>query len=128
MRAICPITPLAFLLIVLTSATLASTADDVCDDEAGDAVLNCFTTKVTTDLDAPVPTATFWGSFCDDPVISAGQTDGSLTPVVVLSSDTGFVTIDLTGNADPADVLFVIGCPCDTCGTRVTRQKQSSAG
>ena len=112
---------LALLLTLAPSYVAADGEDEICnDDEAGVGVLDCLVTKITTDLDAPVPTATFWGSFCDDPVISAGQTDGSVTSVVDLSSSSGFVTIDLTGNVAPADVLFVIECPCKTCETRVT--------
>ena len=120
MQAIRLVRSTVLIFLVLLAPALAAAAE-ICDDEAAvDTVLDCFVTKVTTDLDAPVPTATFWGSFCDDPVVSAGQTDGGVTSVVVLSSDAGFVTIDLSGNADPADVLFRIECPCDNCDTRVT--------
>jgi hypothetical protein len=96
--------------------------DELCDDadEVTDTVLTCDVTKVTTDLDAAVPTATFWGSFCENPTVTAGQTDGSNAAVMVLSSGGNFVTVDLTGNDDPADVLFTIDCPCDTCACKVT--------
>ena len=41
--------------------------DEICDDpEVGDA-LTCNVTKVVLELDAPVPTGTFFGEFCDDP-------------------------------------------------------------
>ena len=95
--------------------------DEVCDDEELlDTVLDCNVTKVTTDLDSPIPVATFWGTFCDNPLVSAGQTDGTSTPVLNLSSGTNFVTVDLTGNDDPAGVVFTIECPCETCECKVT--------
>jgi len=95
--------------------------DEICDDadELVDTILTCLVTKVTTDLDAAIPTATFWGSFCDNPVISAGQTDGTITEVLVLDSGSGFATVDLTGNDDPANTLFKIVCPCDVCTCKV---------
>ena len=95
--------------------------DEVCDDadELIDTILTCLVTKVTTDLDAAIPTATFWGSYCDNPIVSAGQTDGTITPVLVLDSGSGFITVDLTGNDDPANTLFKIECPCDVCTCKV---------
>jgi hypothetical protein len=93
--------------------------DEICDDEITDGpVLTCNVTKVTTDLD--VPAATFWGTFCENPEVTAGQTDGTNTPVQVLSSGANFVTVDLTGNDGAADVLFTILCPCDTCKCKLT--------
>ena len=91
--------------------------DEICDDDelAGEQVLTCEVTKVTTDLDAAVPTATFWGTFCDNPTVLVGQEDGTLQPVMVLSMGLGFVTVDLTGNDDASDVHFVIECPCESC-------------
>jgi hypothetical protein len=99
--------------------------DEACDDlddedEVPDAILDCNVTKVTTDLDSPVPTATFWGSFCENPTVSAGQTDGSMAPVLVLSYSDNHVTVDLTGNSDPMDQLYSIECPCETCDINVT--------
>ena len=94
--------------------------DEICDDEASAGLtLDCDVTKVTTDLDSG-PSATFWGMFCDNPAVSAGQTDGSSTPVMILSAGTSFITVDLTGNDDAADVVFTIECPCETCLTQVT--------
>jgi len=96
--------------------------DELCDDadEVVDLVLTCDITKVTTDLDAAVPTATFWGSYCENPTVEAGQTDGTHTAVMVLSSGANFVTVDLTGNDDAADVKFRVNCPCDTCQCKLT--------
>jgi hypothetical protein len=96
--------------------------DDLCDDEdeIGDVVLGCEVTKVTTSLEGPVPSTTFWGTFCDGPTVFAGQTDGTLQPLLVLSASPSFLTVDLTGNDDPADVVFKIGCPCETCDYKLT--------
>lgn len=104
--------------------------DEICDDEdeASDAVLDCFVTKVTTDLDAAIPTATFWGTFCETPNVTAGQTDGSQTGVLILSNSGNHITIDLTGNDDPADTLFSIECPCETCDCKVTIGAVGPAG
>ena len=86
--------------------------DELCDDEGGDGdfqgTLACEVTKVTTDLDAPVPSATFFGSFCESPTVCAGQSDGTCTPVLILAAGANFITIDLTGNTGPADVVFTI--------------------
>jgi hypothetical protein len=95
-------------------------ADEICDDEAPDVTLTCETTKVTTDLDSPVPTATFWGTYCESPLVFAGQMDGTLAAVMILSNGLNFITVDLTGNDDPADVLFVVECPCDWCRNELT--------
>jgi hypothetical protein len=86
--------------------------DDICDDEGGPDVLTCDITKVTTDLDAAIPTATFWGEFCLMPVVLAGQTDGTMVPVPIMGAGINFITVDLTGNDAPMDVLFQIECPC----------------
>ena len=94
--------------------------DEICDDEQPDLILTCEVTKVTTDLDSPVPTATFWGTFCENPTVTAGQVDGTHVPVMVLSAGLNFVTVDLTGNSDPADVVFTMECPCDTCRCKLT--------
>ena len=75
---------------------------------------------MTSDLDGPLPSATFWGTFCDSPTVSVGQTDGSLTDALVLSSAPGFITIDLTGNADPMDALFRIECSPKVCDWKLT--------
>ena len=83
-------------------------------------VNDCFVTKVTSDLDGPLPTATFWGTFCDSPTVSIGQTDGSLQDAIVLSSAPGFVTVDLTGNADPMDALVRIECAPKVCDWKLT--------
>jgi hypothetical protein len=96
--------------------------DEVCDDDEipSDQVLTCDITKVTTDLDSPIPTATFWGEFCENPTVTAGQTDGSRTAVLILGAGNGFITVDLSGNDDPADVLFDITCPCEHCTCKLT--------
>lgn len=104
--------------------------DEVCDDEdeAGDVVLDCFVSKVTQDHESEIPTATFWGTFCENPVVAAGQLDGSVQPVLVLSSATGFITVDLTGNDDPADTQFYIDCPCELCDLNLTVGAAGSDG
>ena len=96
--------------------------DEICDgsDETPDLILDCDVTKVTTDLDAAIPTATFWGTFCEDPVVTAGQADGTRQPVMILASGMNFITVDLTGNDDAADVVFDIECPCETCAFNLT--------
>jgi hypothetical protein len=94
--------------------------DDVCDDENTDLILICDVSKVTTDLDSAIPTATFWGTYCDGPLVFAGQTDGTRVPLMVLASGTSFITVDLTGNDDPADVMMDIECPCDFCSLSLT--------
>jgi cysteine-rich repeat protein len=96
--------------------------DGICDDDeiAGDQVLTCEVSKVTANLDLPVPTATFWGTFCENPTVVAGQVDGTFQPVMILSVGPGFITVDLTGNDDPAEVTFSIECPCETCEMAVT--------
>jgi hypothetical protein len=94
--------------------------DDENMDEDGDAVLNCTVTKVTTDLDAAIPSATFWGEFCESPLVSVGQEDGTLQGLLILAAGLNFITVDLGDNTDGADYLFVIECPCETCETNVT--------
>jgi hypothetical protein len=96
--------------------------DEICDDEDDENmdILDCFVTKVTTDLDSPIPTATFWGEFCNDPVVSAGQTDGSLQDLFNLNSSSNHITVDLTGNDGAMDALFRITCPCEVCDNNVT--------
>jgi len=94
--------------------------DEICDDETGDIIYTCDVTKVTTDLDSPVPTATFWGVFCEGPLVYAGQMDGTSLPVMVLSAGLNFITVDLTGNDAAADVLFTIECPCEVCMNQLT--------
>jgi len=106
--------------------------DQLCDDENldedGDAVLTCFVTKVTTDLEAAVPTATFWGEFCDVPVVTAGQSDGTMAGLMILANGLNFITVDITGLTDPMDVLFRIECPCATCDSLVTIGAVGPAG
>ena len=93
--------------------------DETCDDEiVGGPVLTCDVTKVTIDFDGP--SATFWGTFCENPTVTAGQLDGTHLPVLVLIAAAGFVTVDLTGNDNPADVFFRITCPCSTCTCELT--------
>ena len=47
--------------------------DEICDDDevGGTWVLDCDISKVTTDLDMAIPTVTFWGEFCEMPLVSA---------------------------------------------------------
>jgi hypothetical protein len=98
--------------------------DHMCDDENmdedGDAVLTCMVTKVTTDLDGAIPSATFWGEFCEAPLVSVGQEDGTLAPLLILAAGLNFITVDLGDNTEGADYLFVIECPCETCESNVT--------
>jgi hypothetical protein len=94
--------------------------DEVCDDETIDLILTCNVTSITMELDVPFRTATFWGEFCDDPIVSAGQMDGTRLPVTILANGTSFITIDLTGNDDPGDVSFVVECLCDICEYKLT--------
>jgi hypothetical protein len=94
--------------------------DETCDDETPEVLLTCDITQVTLELDVPMPTATFWGEFCGAYEVWIGQLDGTLVPGVVLASGLNFITIDLTGNADPGDVLVSITCPCDVCRYWVT--------
>jgi hypothetical protein len=111
----------ATILLVSAGVIPAQTTDELCDsvDEHSDVVLTCDLTKVTTDEDATIPTATFWGTFCDAPVVRAGANDGTMMPVTVLGSAQRFVTVDLTGLSDPATVRFAIDCPCETCESNV---------
>jgi len=97
-------------------------SDEICDDDEipSATVLTCDITKVTTDLDSAIPTATFWGTFCEMPIVTAGQMDGTHQPVMVLSAGTGFITVDLSGNDAAADVDFVIECPCEVCEIDLT--------
>jgi hypothetical protein len=94
--------------------------DEICDDEAveGGPTLTCEVTTVTTDLGNS--SMTFWGTFCETPAATAGQTDGSHQPVLILSSGLNFVTIDITGNEGPGDIDFEIACPCSHCHSLVT--------
>lgn len=96
--------------------------DEICEDDelVGDLFLTCDVTKVTTDLDAAIPTATFYGHFCENPIVSAGQADGTTQQLNVLAAGAGFVTVDLTGNDGAMDVLFTIECTCETCELYVT--------
>ena len=65
-------------LVLFAPAALAQIVDDeICDDETIEEFLECDVTKITMELDAPIQTATFWGSFCENPVVMAGQLDGT---------------------------------------------------
>jgi hypothetical protein len=102
-----------------------------CDDDdessdVGDPA--CSITKIVTELETTPPTATFSGLFCDDPVVSAGQTDGTLQTLLVLSSGVNQVKVSLEGNAGAADTLFVIACPCAECSTLLTVGQPGPAG
>jgi len=111
------------LSALLTLPVAAQMSDDgICSDadENGDRVLGCDITKITTDLDSAIPSATFWGTFCEAPVVSVGQMDGTLQPLSVLGSGLNFVTVDLSGNEEPGDVLFDVACPCESCTCNVT--------
>ena len=99
---------------------LSADNEEISDDRAADHVRDCVITNVTSDVDGPLPTATFGGTFCDSPTVSIGQTDGSLVAALVLSSGRDFVTVDLTGNADPMDALFQIECPPKVCDWNLT--------
>jgi len=98
--------------------------DHLCDDETmdedGDQLLTCFVTKVVTDLEAAIPTATFFGEFCETPAVTAGQEDGTMMPLMVLASGLNFITVDLGGNTDPSDILFWVECPCEVGECKVT--------
>ena len=119
----------SLLVAVVCAATALSQAHAPCDDEdeGGDGP-TCSITKVTTELEAVPVTATFWGSFCDDPVVYAGQRDGTVQSVLVLSSGASHVTVSLEGNAEPADTLFVISCPCAECSSLLTVGKPGPPG
>jgi hypothetical protein len=39
---------------------------------------------------------------------------------MILAAGLNFITVDLAGNTDGADYLFVIECPCGTCENNVT--------
>lgn len=102
----------------------AGGGDEVCDDEFldenPDVVFDCEVSKVCVDLDGAIPTATFFGSFCDFPEVSVGQEDGTFTPLLILSQTTGFVTVDITGNTQDCTFTYRINCPCETCETTAT--------
>ena len=98
------------------------------EDESPEAVLGCLVTRTTLELDGAIPSATFWGSFCPSPTVLAGQTDGSLQPVQVLSNDSHHVTVDLDGYTDPAQTLFLLECPLDTCDSELTVGKPGLVG
>ncbi len=59
--------------------------DEICDDETIVDTLTCEVTKITMDLDAPLRTATFWGEFCANPSMTAGQEEE--TPANALERD-----------------------------------------
>jgi hypothetical protein len=98
--------------------------DEQCDDEFldenPDLVVDCEVTKIFVDLDGAIPTATFFGTFCDFPVVSVGLEDGTYQSLLVLSSATGFITVDITGHTGDATYSFRIECPCETCDTQAT--------
>ena len=120
---------IAWLLLLLSPVVAANPLEDeICDDEAIDQVLTCTMTKVTLDLDVPLTSATFWGVYCDDPIVSVGRQDGTFEPVTVLTSGLNFITVDLTGHDDPAAHLFVIECPCDVCTCKVDVGDTGPAG
>jgi hypothetical protein len=79
----------------------------VCSDE-GTANLVC--TKATVDVGSAIPTMTIWGQFCDNPVVLLGQTDGTFAPGSILASGSDFITVDFTGDADPATVKTLVEC------------------
>ena len=90
--------------------------DGQCGDETGDenpdAVLDCDITKVYVDLDGAIPTATFYGTYCDFPEVTVGLEDGTRVPLLILSQAMGFITVDITGHAGDATYLFEVMCPC----------------
>jgi hypothetical protein len=93
--------------------------DETCEAPDDGLVLDCLITQVTTDLDAPTPSATFWGAFCEGPTVTAGDRMGSFHPLLVLSSGPHHVTVDLAGFTDPATVSFAVECPCEECRSEV---------
>ena len=96
------------------------------EDEGDESI--CSITKVVTELETIPPTATFSGSFCDAPVVSAGQTDGTLQPLIVLSSGPNQIQVSLEGQAGAADTRFVISCPCTECNMFLTVGQPGPAG
>ncbi len=97
-----------------SSVALATdqSSDEVCDDPP--AALRCSGTVVTLDFE-PIPTATFFGSFCEAPSVLTGQSDGTYEELMILSNGSGHVTVDLSGRTDPGDTRIKILCPCATC-------------
>jgi hypothetical protein len=97
--------------------------DELCDpnnDENPDDVVTCTSTVTTTNLDAAIPTATFYGSFCSNPIVTIGQTNGTFAPALVLSNSTNHITVDLTGNDAAGDHQVHIKCPCSNCDISLT--------
>jgi hypothetical protein len=98
--------------------------DDQCSDEFldenPDLIVDCEVTKIFVDLDGAIPTATFFGSYCDFPVVSVGLEDGTYQPLLVLSQSSSFITVDITGHTGDATYSFKIECPCETCLTQAT--------
>jgi hypothetical protein len=94
--------------------------DEICDDEFldenPDAVLDCDITKVFVDLDGAIPTTTFFGSYCDFPIVTVGLEDGTFAPLLILSQGVGFVTVDITGHTGDATYIYEVDCPCGKKG------------
>jgi hypothetical protein len=101
-----------------------NTPDELCDDEFldenPDLIVDCEISKVVVDLDGTIPTATFFGTYCDFPEVTVGLEDGTFAPLLVLSQGTGFVTVDISGNTGDATYKFRVDCPCETCSCPAT--------
>ena len=96
--------------------------DEICDDqdEDGDQLLDCFLTKAVSDVGSVPATVTFFGTFCEDPEVFVGNVDGSVSELMVLSSGTNHVTVDIGGTGAGQTCLFWIECPCGTCHLGMT--------
>jgi hypothetical protein len=102
--------------------------DEACDDDEFLDANDCTVTQAVADLDAPVPTITFYGDFCDEPSVFAGQQDGTSAELGVLAAGGNFVTADLGGNTGPGDIVFSVACACETCSDSITLGAVGPAG
>jgi hypothetical protein len=109
-----------FWIAALAAVPAPASTDETCDEGTAEDLGSCSIVKAVAALDGVPPVVTFLGSFCPSPVVSVGQADGTMQPVLVLTQGASHLTVDLTGNADPADALYVVECPCETCSTYLT--------
>ena len=95
--------------------------DDEDDDETVDVILDCEITRIYVNDNGAVPTVTFYGTFCDFPTVFVGREDGTFVEVMVLNSDSNFITADLSTvlDVDGTYKLQVV-CPCETCMAQTT--------